>query len=182
MKNLMQLDDFLVIDLETTGLGSEAEICEIAIINKAGDTLLHALVKPTRGIPAEATAIHGITSERVAGAASLRELWTGIRAIIVDKPKVAYNAEFEYRIINTELKVPMGQGSLSDWHCAMKAYAKHYGEWNPRFGDYKFQKLTTACKEFGIDLSNAHSALDDARATLEVVKALAAIEEAHAAE
>lgn len=177
MKDLMQLPDFLVIDLETTGLDSNAEICEIAIINKRGDTLLHALVRFMRGISAEATKVHGITEERVASAAPMGKYVEVLEAIFRhDTPKLAYNAEFECRILkqNTPLWMDL---FFKGWHCAMFAYAEHYGEWNDHFGNYKYQKLTTACKEFGIPLDNAHSALDDARATLEVVKALAALEE-----
>jgi len=174
----MQMDDFLVIDLETTGLGSDAEICEIAIINKAGDTLLHALVNPTHGIPTEASSIHGITPDRVKNASPFHLLWPSISWMLETSHVIAYNAEFEERILRQCAGEQRHSVDLvANWHCAMKAYAKHYGDWNPRFKSYKWKSLDVACKEFGIQLDNAHSALDDARATLAVVKALAALED-----
>lgn len=52
-------DNRLFIDTETTGLGDDAEIVEICIIDSHGFILLNTLVKPTKPIPDEAIAIHG---------------------------------------------------------------------------------------------------------------------------
>ena len=57
-----------ILDTETTGLYDDAEIVEISIIDENGGVLLDTLVKPLKPIPAEATAIHGITNEMVATA------------------------------------------------------------------------------------------------------------------
>ena len=58
-------DNCLILDAETTGLGEDAEIVEITIIDTTGKPLINTLVKPSTPIPAEATAIHGITNEMV---------------------------------------------------------------------------------------------------------------------
>jgi DNA polymerase-3 subunit epsilon len=50
----------VVLDTETTGLGHDAEIIEIAIICAfSGKTFINTLVKPRNPIPPSATAIHG---------------------------------------------------------------------------------------------------------------------------
>ncbi|HHJ4165905.1 TPA: exonuclease domain-containing protein, partial [Raoultella ornithinolytica] len=54
-------EGFLFIDTETTGLGEDAEIVEICIIDSHGSIMLNTLIKPTKPIPDEAIAIHGIT-------------------------------------------------------------------------------------------------------------------------
>ncbi len=59
-------NDYLFIDTETTGLGDDAEIVEICIIDSHGFIMLNTLIKPTKPIPDEAIAIHGITNEMVA--------------------------------------------------------------------------------------------------------------------
>ncbi len=43
--------DVLYLDTETTGLGSQAEIVEIAVVDGAGRTVLNRLVRPTSPIP-----------------------------------------------------------------------------------------------------------------------------------
>ncbi|ELA9868094.1 3'-5' exonuclease, partial [Vibrio parahaemolyticus] len=56
----------IILDTETTGLDSQAEIVEFtAICAHTGKVIVNELVKPTCSIPAEATAIHGITDEDV---------------------------------------------------------------------------------------------------------------------
>lgn len=66
--------DCLSLDVETTGLGNNDEVCEITILDAAGATILDTLVRPTQPIPAEATAIHRITDAMVASARAGRTL------------------------------------------------------------------------------------------------------------
>ena len=49
------------LDTETTGLDNRAEICEIAVLDPEGCTLLDTLVKPRQPIPQAATDVHGIS-------------------------------------------------------------------------------------------------------------------------
>lgn len=53
----------------------------------------------------------------------------------------------------------------------MLEFAKEYGEWNEYFGDYKWQKLSTAASYYGYKFK-AHDSLEDVRATLYVYKKL----------
>ena len=87
----MQRDDWLVMDVETTGLGPEAEVVEAAIIGNRGDTLFDAVVRPRTPPEPQASKVHGLhgdvlrnqprfeqvygrlaTSQRTRGAASAR--------------------------------------------------------------------------------------------------------------
>ena len=43
--------DPVVIDTETTGVGPVAEVCEIAIVGRTGETMVDMLVRPGRPIP-----------------------------------------------------------------------------------------------------------------------------------
>ena len=71
--------DPVVIDTETTGVGSQAEVCEIAIVGRTGETVVDTLVRPGRPIPSEATRIHGITNAAVADCPELRP--SGVRRV-----------------------------------------------------------------------------------------------------
>ena len=70
----------LILDTETTGLGDDAEVVELAVIDCAGAVLLDTLVRPSGPVPAEAAAIHGITDAMLAGAPT----WSEIHARFCD--------------------------------------------------------------------------------------------------
>lgn len=166
---------FLVLDTETTGLGGDAEICQIAIIDSSGETLLDTLVKPTKPIPAEATAIHGITNEMVANAPSLPvehifELLSGQQVIVYN---VAYDTQMLYKSVDAAQLPQVDWNVIANWYCAMEVFAEIYDDWNPRFKSYRWQTLTKACLYYGIPLVDAHNALQDCLSTLEVCRAMA---------
>lgn len=74
MKKL-STENAIIIDTETTGLGFDAEIVEFtAICADSGKVIVNELVKPTCSIPAEATAIHGITDVDVSDLTAHRAL------------------------------------------------------------------------------------------------------------
>lgn len=76
-------DDRIFIDTETTGLGDDAEIVEICLIDSAGFIMLNTLVKPTKPIPAEATAIHGITDEMVMYAPTWKDIHGAVASLFL---------------------------------------------------------------------------------------------------
>jgi len=49
----------VILDTETSGLDSRAEIVEIAVVDTDGRVLVNTLVKPSRPIPPDVSAIHG---------------------------------------------------------------------------------------------------------------------------
>lgn len=88
-----------ILDTETTGLGDAAEIVEIAIIRADGTILMNRLVKPSRPIPAPATAIHGITDADVKDAPTWPDIWPEVKTLISDRTVIAYNASFDQDMI-----------------------------------------------------------------------------------
>lgn len=171
-------DNVLIMDTETTGLGDDAEIVEVTIIDTAGRVLLNTLVKPRSVIPASATAIHGITNEMVATAPSWPHVCRSLYDIISGRRVVIYNSDFDTRIldqtndrwwitIHFKIERPM-------FECAMLAYAEFYGQISDR-GGYKWQKLTAAAEQQGVVIEGTpHRALSDCLTTLGVIKAMAA--------
>lgn len=171
-------DNVLIMDTETTGLGDDAEIVEVTIIDTAGRVLLNTLVKPRSVIPASATAIHGITNEMVATAPSWPHVCRSLYDIISGRRVVIYNSDFDTRIldqtndrwwitIHFKIERPM-------FECAMLAYAEFYGQISDR-GGYKWQKLTSAAEQQGVIIEGTpHRALSDCLTTLGVIKAMAA--------
>ncbi|AJY38187.1 3'-5' exonuclease (plasmid) [Burkholderia humptydooensis] len=91
--------DPLFIDTETTGLDFQAEIVEIAILDRAGALLLDTLVKPAMPIPADATAIHGITDAHVAGAPGWASVGPQVAELLAGRLWIAHHAAFDERLL-----------------------------------------------------------------------------------
>jgi DNA polymerase-3 subunit epsilon len=178
--------DFFILDTETTGLGDDAEICQIAVIDPAGRTILDTLVKTTKPIPAGASAIHGITNEAVAKAPGWGPVSQFLCALLVNTNVVIYNANYDLRVMqsSTVLSDQGGGGGGCDvahlikdkCHCAMLEYAKFYGDWNDYHRSYRWQKLSAAARQCGVTVENAHDALGDCLMTLGVVQHMVAKE------
>src|SRR5687768_4350279 len=64
-RRLLERDDWVVLDTETTGLDHGAEVIQIGVVGPDGRTLLDTLLQPRTRIPADATRIHGVTDAMV---------------------------------------------------------------------------------------------------------------------
>jgi DNA polymerase III subunit epsilon len=162
------------IDTETTGLDETAEIVDIAVVGVNGDVLLDTLVKPRWPIPPGVSRIHGIYDRDVAHAASWSEVYGLALPLLVDRPVVIFNADYDRKIIlqccaHMQLPLIFGAGN---WQCAMKRHAEYVGE-PGRYGrGYRWHKLENAARSFGI-APGGHRALGDAEACRQVVHAMA---------
>jgi DNA polymerase III subunit epsilon len=170
MVNLMQIPQQIpgvIVDTETTGLTMAGEICEIGIIDAVtGEILLSTLVKPMFPIPADASAIHGITNEAVADAPSWVDLFGHFVKAVHGQKIFAYNAQFDFKMVAQSSEkhgLPDPKYPMVD---VMKPYAKMFGE-PGRYKDPKWQKLTKAAADQGIDISDlqAHRAVSDCEIT-----------------
>ena len=90
-----QLPEYVVIDLETTGLSRyDDKIVQIAAVryvdNLEAETYC-TYVNPGRHIPASASAIHGITDQMVSGAPTFEQVRDDFRKFIGQSIIVGYN-------------------------------------------------------------------------------------------
>lgn len=167
--------NYRIIDTETTGLGADAQIVEVAIVDLKGEVLLNTLVKPAIAIPEEATAIHGITNEMVADAPA----WSDVLPTVLEllgKYWITYNAEFDLRMIEQSSTLPLPQMSP---FCAMRLYAEFNGEWDALRRKYKWKKLTEAATALDAwpkeNIGVPHRALYDCRLTRNIILAMAGV-------
>src|SRR5690348_7546309 len=83
--------EFCILDTETTGLGSTAEICQIAVIDRMNEVLFNSLVQPTCPIEPGAAAIHGITAKDVESAPTFEQVLIPLMRAIGKRDLIIYN-------------------------------------------------------------------------------------------
>jgi DNA polymerase-3 subunit epsilon len=159
----------IVLDTETTGLdplrGDRlVEIGCVEIYNRmpTGQTF-HVYFNPERDMPAEAFAVHGLSSEFLADKPFFAEKVDDFLEFIGDAPLVIHNASFDIGFINAELdrikKPPIPRDRLVD--TLLLARRKHPGVSN---------RLDDLCSRYAIDNSRRtkHGALLDSELLAEV--------------
>ena len=160
---------FCVVDIEGTGGKFEEEgIIEIALFKFDGKEVVDqviSLVNPeSREIQPYVTKLTGITPNMVKRAPKFYELAKRIIDITKDNVLVAHNAEFDYRILQTEfnrLGYDFQMLTIDTITWAEKLI--------PDEPAYGLEKLA---KSLGINHANKHRAEADARATLDLFKIL----------
>ena len=162
--------EFLVLDTETTGLDGNAEIVEISIIDQDGAILLDTFIKPSRPIPAQATAVHGITDQTVASAPTWGAIVGEYSKLVSGKPVLVYNASYDSRIIRQTSSlhnVPVAEPFL--WVCIMEEFKSLY---NLR----KWYSLERAATALGVSAEGElHRALTDTKLALAVARKMAGL-------
>lgn len=154
-------------DLETTGINvAKDRIVEISILkvfpngNKESKTWL---VNPQMPIPAESSAIHGITDEKVKDEPTFKELSKTIYTMIKDSDLAGFNSDrFDIpvlveELLRSDIDFDMGSRVSVDVQTIF-----HKMEKRTLSAAYKFY-----C---GKNLDDAHSAEADTNATYEVLK------------
>ncbi|MFO1141248.1 MAG: DNA polymerase III subunit epsilon [Amaricoccus sp.] len=99
----------IVLDTETTGLDPEAgdrivELGAVELVNHmpTGRTY-HAYVNPLRDVPAEAAAVHGLTTAFLADKPVFAAVAPEFLAFLGDARLVIHNAAFDIKFLNAEL-------------------------------------------------------------------------------
>ncbi len=166
----------LYLDTETTGLDETDEIIEISILDHDGIVLVESFVKPTQRIRPEVVRIHGITDTMVKHAPTWPEVWEQAAARLGNKHVVIYNADFDLRLMKQSHAKYGIRWELPDdpFCCAMKLYARFYGEWNSRYGNYRWHSLEAAAQQCGIPLPpQVHRAREDAELARQLLQYIA---------
>lgn len=100
----------IVLDTETTGLDPSDghRVIELACVELFNHLptgrVFHRYVNPERDIPAEATAVHGITGDMLLQHPVFAVIADEFLAFIGADRLVIHNAEFDLRFLNAELK------------------------------------------------------------------------------
>ena len=102
---LVEREDILILDTETTGRGQRAKIIEIAMIDTIGKMRFQSLCRPERPIPKPAMRVHKITNRMVADAKKWADIHGTIKTLFNQAEYVlAWNADFDERMLKQTTK------------------------------------------------------------------------------
>lgn len=167
--SLLEGEALRVIDTETTGFFPEAhriiEIASVRLEDGAVGEGWSSFVQPGRRVPAEATAVHGITAEMLKDAPSAAEVAAALRAEIGDRPLVFHNARFDLMFVR-RLLAEGGQPPLGAPVIDTLGLARGL---DPS-GGHSLGRLT---ERYGVPRQERHRALPDATSTAMLLLVLA---------
>lgn len=166
---LLQAEDAVVLDIETTGFSptKHAEIIEIGAIRidlKKGEPIdkYHKLIKPTNGrIPASITQVTNITAEMVQHAGYFEQVLPDFYDYIGDSLVVAHNASFDWFRFLQEYMLRVGRIATNDVVCTM-ALSK---DLHPTLTKHSLAEL---CDYYGNSIHGHHRAFTDAKYTASI--------------
>ncbi len=168
MKNLRLENPLLCFDLETTGVDvGRDRIVQIGLIRiepDGGRSSFESLVNPRIPIPPGATAVHGITDADVADQPTFADLLPQVTSFFAEADLAGFNSiRFDLPLLQEELRRAGSQLDLGG--------RRHFDAM--RIFHYMEKRDLAAAMQFycGRELTDAHSALADAGATLEVLDA-----------
>ncbi|MGL5615710.1 MAG: PolC-type DNA polymerase III [Sarcina sp.] len=157
--------EFVVFDLETTGFSSKNDkIIEIGAVKiKNGEVIdrFSEFVNPGRMIPAAIIDLTGITDDMVRDAGKIEEILPKFMEFNGNSTMVAHNAAFDISFIKKNLK-DLGK-TFNNQVMDTVALARFL------YPELKRVKLNTVAKYLGVSLENHHRAVDDAKATAEIL-------------
>lgn len=160
-KSLQLLNEYVVIDIETTGIGVFSnDIIEVAAVHirdgKIIDTFSE-LVYSNR-LNAEAAAINHISQDMLKNARKPWDVLNDFSAFIGDLPLLGHNIDFDLSFICAIH--PIGNAFEDTCILADEYLSGGFGPLR-----LKDRKLPTLCDAFGVEVKDAHRALDDSIAT-----------------
>ncbi|MGC2486983.1 MAG: exonuclease domain-containing protein [Acidimicrobiales bacterium] len=174
---------YVGFDLETTGISSFRDspvsygFAERSLQESRIDTRLDGgYIHPGRPIPPGATAVHGITDAMVATATPVGEAVESLAVALVDVWGdggiiVGMNVSYDLTMVDS-LCHRLGLATLCERGpigpiLDVLILDRHFDKW--RKGS---RKLIDLCQHYGVVLASAHSAVDDAVASLLVLEAM----------
>lgn len=155
---ILQRDDVLILDTETTDL--DGEVIELAIINVKGDVIYNQRFNPLSEISEGARAVHGLTVEKLANQPRFADCKFDVFTLLITAGLVLiYNKAFDvgrlrYTCLLHSLDMPKFKSD-----CLMEWYAQFVGDWSDYHQSYRWQPL-----------DGGHSALSDCQAALGVLR------------
>ena len=156
----------VILDVETTGLTNfDNYIVEIAAVKVRDGKIIdefEALIKPPISINEEASKVSGITDQMLVDKQDFASVWQDFQSLLEDSIFVAHNAKFDWGFFQSELKRNKINPLTNRRMCSIELVKSVH----PKLPTYKLEYLVN---HFKTKVINTHRALDDVKATAEIV-------------
>lgn len=165
---LSRVSDFVVVDVETTGLTAKCSIVEVAAMRFDAfcpTALFSTFINPCKAIPASATEINHITDDMVAEAPTIWEIMPSLIEFVGRWPLVGHNLPFDLKFLY-RAGFDVGEGRwLYDTIDLAGACLKKPRNDNDENYDVENYRLDSLCEYYNITDCGHHRARMDCLAT-----------------
>ena len=159
------LQDFICIDLETTGLNPKRDrIIEIGAVKVRDGKIVETfqqLIDPKQQLEERVEILTGITSKELEGKPTIQEVLPKLQEFLGEDVLLGHRVLFDYSFLKrtfTNEKISFERKGIDTLKLARQFVT-----------DCESKKLESLCKYYGINLQ-AHRAFNDAQATVELYK------------
>ena len=161
------LQDFICIDLETTGLNPKRDrIIEIGAVKVRNGQIVDTfqqLINPKQQLEERVEILTGISSKELEGQQTIQEVLPSLREFLGEDVLLGHRVLFDYSFLKrafTNEKISFERKGIDTLKLARQFVT-----------DTESKKLESLCKHYGI-AHQAHRALGDALATVELYQKL----------
>ncbi len=156
--------DYTCVDIETTGISPQhAQIIEIGALKvRDGEVVdtFSQLIDPGVSVPAEITALTGITTDMVEGEPSIAIVLPEFIDFAGDDLLLGHNVRFDYSFLKQnamDLNLEFAKSGMDTLRIA-----------RAKCPDLQSRSLDFLCEHYGINDENHHRAFNDAKVTSEL--------------
>ncbi len=153
---------FVVVDVETTGFAPPADrVIELGMVRLEAGRIVdeyETLIDPGRPLPAAITGLTGISAAMLRGAPAFAQVCDRFLEFMGEAVFVAHNAPFDWRFIQSELRLARGCRLLNHRLCTRSLAVRLAPELERR-------SLDDLAHFFNLSFEARHRALGDARVT-----------------
>lgn len=164
-RNRKNIEEYVFLDIETTGLDSERDkIIEIGTLSASLTEVKSewkTLIRDIKNLPKEITELTGITDEMLQNGMELRKALEELNVIICEKTVICYNAAFDVQFLKRAYE-------LCEVEFCMNRVIDLLPLARKRISGIANFKLETLAEYFKIEYNEQHRAMEDCKVLYQV--------------
>lgn len=164
----------VVLDIETTGLSpyrhAITEIAAMKLVDGQVVEQFHSLINPKQEIPLFITRLTGITNDMVKDAPAIEEVLPSLHEFLSGAIFVGHNVGFDHKFLDHYSRMYLNKPVTNELLCTCKLARRLHPE-------QPSKRLTALCEAFSLVNEQAHRAMSDVHATVQLLQHMQQINE-----